>query len=371
MNYPPGPYYFSSTTVPTSSTSDIMQQGHPAYSNPLRTTAVYPFQSTETGLGISYEQDHAVNSVRPCPPSQTYTANWCGHWMAPTLPFGCSLNTSHMSPATFYEPYSSSDASVSPLDYPGPHTMTASSSRGPALDLRTGPDLMSTHAYNYWPNTPCSDTEARIKEEPDNEHQDRLHLKHTEPPSAPLFAPVAQHKLEGHIPKLEGLEEDDTGDAESIEYDIEYNSSVEASDFPAELNPTWDGGLNSQSGYEQLKVPPASGLQCTICGLHFTRRSNCREHMKRHDPDGRKSFPCEECGKILGRKTDLKRHVDSVHRGIRKFGCDECGARFSRHDTLARHLADGCRRFGQRSSRPKPATNTIPPRQAQAFPQRG
>jgi hypothetical protein len=34
--------------------------------------------------------------------------------------------------------------------------------------------------------------------------------------------------------------------------------------------------------------------------------------MKKHDPNSRKLYSCEDCGKTLGRKTDLKRHIDSV-----------------------------------------------------------
>ncbi|KAL4872877.1 hypothetical protein BDV12DRAFT_127370 [Aspergillus spectabilis] len=352
MNYPPG-LFPTSSAIPTSS-SGVVPRGHPAYSNPMNTTTVYSFQAVGAGLGISYEQDTSVRNLGSYAPPENYATEWPSQWITPTLPFDGSLNTSHISPATYHEPYSGSDASASPLSYCGPHIMSASSSRGSALDLRTGPDVMSTHAYNFWPNTPRSDAEVRVKEEPDAEYQDGSYLM-----------------MIDYFPKLEGSREDDDGEGELVDNGVDYNSSAEASDIPAEVIPTWIGEVNSSSDYEQPKIPSASGLQCTICGARFTRRSNCREHMKRHDPSGRKSFPCEECGKILGRKTDLKRHIDSVHRGIRKFGCDQCGARFSRHDTLARHLADGCKRHGRRSSHSRTAADTLSPRQAQVLPKGG
>jgi uncharacterized C2H2 Zn-finger protein len=64
------------------------------------------------------------------------------------------------------------------------------------------------------------------------------------------------------------------------------------------------------------KLVSASGLECPMCGAKFTRRSNCKEHQKAHDPSWKKKHPCEECGKTFGRMADLKRHLNSVSHGI-------------------------------------------------------
>ncbi|KAJ5297359.1 hypothetical protein N7508_007608 [Penicillium antarcticum] len=66
------------------------------------------------------------------------------------------------------------------------------------------------------------------------------------------------------------------------------------------------------------KLISASGLQCPICGSKFTRRSNCKEHQKAHDPSWKTKHPCKECGKTFGRMSDLKRHLNNVHLGIRR-----------------------------------------------------
>ena len=46
---------------------------------------------------------------------------------------------------------------------------------------------------------------------------------------------------------------------------------------------------------------------------------------------------CQICGKNFTRKSDLKRHVDSVHRGIINFRCESCHKNFKRKSDLKRH----------------------------------
>jgi hypothetical protein len=62
----------------------------------------------------------------------------------------------------------------------------------------------------------------------------------------------------------------------------------------------------------EYNLPPQLKYKCTICGYMFTRRSNCRDHVKRHDPRLRRSFGCHVCGRVFSRRTDLNRHIQSV-----------------------------------------------------------
>lgn len=104
------------------------------------------------------------------------------------------------------------------------------------------------------------------------------------------------------------------------------------------------GPANRRSHSEKQK-----GYACRLCGYVFTRRSNCIEHQKKHDPRFRESHPCNECGKTFGRKADLKRHTNNVsrnpaqarypliiqiHRGLRQHTCNWCQCRFSRPEAL-------------------------------------
>ena len=70
----------------------------------------------------------------------------------------------------------------------------------------------------------------------------------------------------------------------------------------------------SERGSSNDRLVSASGLECPICGSKFTRRSNCKEHQKMHNPEWKNNHPCEICHKSFGRSSDLKRHMNTVSR---------------------------------------------------------
>ncbi len=310
MDCPSGTFPTSSSFA--SSSGDVEPRARLVYSNPLHIGPTSPFPSQNHGLGISYyDSESSTSYPQQYPSSESCTADWAQPVPA-TISFGCSLNTTSLASAgTFYERYAGSEASASPLSYCGPQAMSTSSSRGSAFDFRAGPDTMNTHPYSFWPNTPCSEPDISIKEDPDADYHNSSYPEHTKPTSMPLFAPVAHHRTGDFLPKLESSE-DDTRGPKVISHDTDPNLPTTTSTFPVVVIPPWSTDNEMPHEHDQMRFPPASGLQCTICGTRFTRRSNCREHMRRHDPNARKSFPCEDCGKSLGRKTDLRRHIDSV-----------------------------------------------------------
>ncbi|MCJ1355793.1 MAG: hypothetical protein MMC33_005785 [Icmadophila ericetorum] len=88
--------------------------------------------------------------------------------------------------------------------------------------------------------------------------------------------------------------------------------------------------------------------ECGVCGKLFKRSYNWKSHQETHNPERKYPHPCTtmigntQCTKKFQRKTDLDRHVDSVHLKARNHKCDLCGHRFARRDTLRRHTEDGC-----------------------------
>ncbi|KAL2869202.1 putative C2H2 finger domain protein (Ezf) [Aspergillus lucknowensis] len=350
MSYYPGTFPSPSSHQPSSS-SDSTSQTDLVYSSIPRTTSTFPLQPVDAGLGISYgELDPHAGDMSHYPPSGNGTVDWLGRMMPTSLPFGCSLNTTHLSPATFQDPYSGSDASASPLSFCGPQTLSASPSRGSALDYGRDHRAVNTTAYNFWPSTPHSETDPKVKQDPDADYRDGTYPGYARPASGPTLAPVGEIGANTLLVKAERFEENSAEDRGVVKLEVGRHVSDEPSVFSVGASPRLAEENVAFPDFEDLKIPSASGLECTVCGARFTRRSNCREHMKKHDPSRRKLYRCEDCGKTFGRKTDLKRHVDSVHRGIRRFGCEKCGYRFTRQDTLARHLAVGCKKERRRYS---------------------
>ena len=48
-------------------------------------------------------------------------------------------------------------------------------------------------------------------------------------------------------------------------------------------------------------------------------------------------YVCDQCGKEFTRSHDLKRHVQSLHSGVKEFTCDKCEKSFATRDILRRH----------------------------------
>ncbi|KAL5410594.1 hypothetical protein PMIN04_010583 [Paraphaeosphaeria minitans] len=98
----------------------------------------------------------------------------------------------------------------------------------------------------------------------------------------------------------------------------------------------------------RTKVPDAEAkFRCDICGCGFVRAYNKKTHMMRHEPNRQRDHRCtyDDCENKFERKTDLQRHINSVHLHEKPHKCELCGKRFARKDTLNRHdVQGGCPR---------------------------
>ncbi len=98
------------------------------------------------------------------------------------------------------------------------------------------------------------------------------------------------------------------------------------------------GSNQSSVNGRRLSANSERRYSCSVCNRSFDKKYNLREHEKKHDPSRMSQFKCPEpgCGKRLGRKTDVNRHVQSVHEKAKNFVCTRCFRRFDRKDTLSR-----------------------------------
>ncbi|XP_055711525.1 zinc finger protein 62-like [Phlebotomus papatasi] len=75
---------------------------------------------------------------------------------------------------------------------------------------------------------------------------------------------------------------------------------------------------------------------CELCPFKFNRRENLNQHVKRIH-HGIKNHHCTLCNKSFGHPSGLKYHL-MVHTGERPHACSKCNKRFIRLDRLKMHM---------------------------------
>ena len=74
---------------------------------------------------------------------------------------------------------------------------------------------------------------------------------------------------------------------------------------------------------------------CPVCGKNsFLKKDHYRAHLLTHSD---KKLPCEYCGRVFNDPNKRKRHVNEVHKGLKKHSCKTCGKTFSRLEKLRAH----------------------------------
>ncbi len=76
---------------------------------------------------------------------------------------------------------------------------------------------------------------------------------------------------------------------------------------------------------------------CNQCGHCFVQSADLRKHVKTVH-EGLRPFQCDICHKMFGEKGNLRKHRKSVHMNERPFQCDICPSTFAFKDGLARHV---------------------------------
>lgn len=324
----------------------------PVYSSSLCTDPSYSsspsrsdYDTPVTGLGIS-----SCGTERPlrfCPP-EAYTTLPTAGWSERVMP----SDTLQGEPAAEVGPYSSTmpyesysggqnEFSASPLSLYSAQTLSASPSYSWAMELGENYGVLTGQQQQlqqqqqqqqnpgFWSTTPHSDITTpptdfvHVQDESDEYWDPALFAEKSNNPveaSMMMTMPAPQVTINGSpCPDPQLFPSDNTRQKQLVQdLDIkqEFMSASSTSSIP-------DASTIASDDKNSTTPPPAyplpvlsvntvgSGFECDICGMRFTRRSNCREHRKRHD-NNKQTYACEHCTQTFGRKTDRKRHVESV-----------------------------------------------------------
>ena len=278
-----------------------------------------------TGLGISHgEVDVPLGQLRPCQTTEVYTTAATtttlptAGWSDGILPH--SVDHSYYEPTTPYEPYSAghSDISPSPLSLYSAQTLSTSPSYSSCMEMGEIHGLPGQQPLGFWETSPCSDSTsppesfAQVKEESDEYWGLPLFAEERAPIELSMM-PMPRVIVNEPFPDPQLFQ---TGNGQQFGPDASIKQEDQKP--PHVAKPAANEGTGKKTPKTRPKTKrsakssSASIHQCTICETRFTRRSNCIEHIKKHNPDTKKAYPCDLCGRTFGRKTDRKRHVESV-----------------------------------------------------------
>lgn len=147
-----------------------------------------------------------------------------------------------------------------------------------------------------------------------------------------------------------------------LAYDATYGSarlpSLDSTSGPEYSEPTsmsgFSGrGASSATNFPQVSTHPVrrtfarsrkqadnsnSAFHCVLCGKRFARSYNHKQHMETHNINRDKPHVCHymDCQRPFVRKTDLDRHMNSVHFKRKDYFCTRCNAPYARKDTCTR-----------------------------------
>ena len=112
-----------------------------------------------------------------------------------------------------------------------------------------------------------------------------------------------------------------------------------------------DGELPSTSGLEggNGNTIVKEGNKCDSCGKIFSRKEHLKRHVKtvhegikiRASPGVKKEQQdhiCHHCGKNFARPESLKTHIYTIHEGHRDFKCEKCFKTFTQAPALKKHI---------------------------------
>lgn len=97
-----------------------------------------------------------------------------------------------------------------------------------------------------------------------------------------------------------------------------------------------DNNSDNNNTGSNRRMKKAKRFKCESCGSAFSMRSNLRRHVKTVHED-RRGWRCDICGAAFGLKQNLCTHVRVKHEKLRPFTCDACGGTFGYKQVLQNH----------------------------------
>ena len=76
-------------------------------------------------------------------------------------------------------------------------------------------------------------------------------------------------------------------------------------------------------------------LVCDYCNKKFSTKSHLRMHKDNIHLENPNKHTCDQCGKAV---YHLRKHIESVHQGLKPFKCEFCGNVFATVASMQRHI---------------------------------
>ena len=84
-------------------------------------------------------------------------------------------------------------------------------------------------------------------------------------------------------------------------------------------------------------VKKTKSTRCEECGKSLSSKKELKRHVKRIHKKI-KPNSCDEYDRTVSQRYELIKHQNAVHRGMKPFECQSCCERFTKNPSLKRHF---------------------------------